>query len=51
MSLYLKLLFFFSLLVCSTNASEVRIAVSDLIAGTLIDTLMLCRGEQSTIQD
>ena len=49
MSLYLKLPLFFSLLVCSTNASEVRIAVSDLIVGTLLDTLML-HGEENDLQ-
>ncbi|MEC8404590.1 MAG: substrate-binding domain-containing protein [Verrucomicrobiota bacterium] len=34
---------------CSTNANEVRIAVSDLIAGTLTDTLML-HAEENNLQ-
>ena len=49
MSLYLKLPLFLSLLVCSTSASEVRIAVSDLIAGTLTDILML-HAEENNLQ-
>ena len=40
MSFYLKTVLLFSILFSSINAEEVRIAISDLLAGTLTDALM-----------
>ena len=46
MSVYLKLPVLFSVLICCINAKEVRIAVSDLLADTVVDTLMLYAEEK-----